>query len=89
MNNKTKRKNANTLNLYVDIGVFVLFVVVSAPQATRVVLHEWLSLLFIVPFLIHILLHWSWVKKVTGRFFRKLPARPASITSAIFFSSSL
>ena len=73
MNNKTKRSNQNKLNLHVDMGIFILFVVVSAPQATGVVLHEWLSFLFVVPILIHILLHWSWVKKVTGRFLRKLP----------------
>jgi len=73
MNRKIKRSNQNKLNLYVDMGIFILFVILSAPQATGVVLHEWLSLLFVVPFLIHILLHWSWVKKVTGRFLRKLP----------------
>lgn len=53
---------------YVMDALFLLsFIVVSAPKATGVVLHEWLSVLFIVPFFIHILLHWNWIKSSLTR----------------------
>jgi cytochrome b561 len=35
---------------------------VSAPQSTGVPLHEWFSLVFVIPFVIHVLLHWDWIK---------------------------
>lgn len=39
------------------------------PHATGLNLHEWLSLLFIVPFVLHILFHWDWIKKMPPRLF--------------------
>ena len=43
-----------------DTLLLVSFLIVLAPQSTGIVLHEWLSLAFLVPFIIHILLHWQW-----------------------------
>lgn len=54
-----------------DILFLISFMLVSAPQATGIPAHEWLSVLFIVPFIIHILLHWDWVK----RSFKRLTAK--------------
>lgn len=58
-----------------DALLLISFMLVSAPQATGVPLHEWLSLLFIIPFIIHILLHWDWVKKSARRLVSKITAK--------------
>ncbi|MCM2680311.1 cytochrome b/b6 domain-containing protein [Echinimonas agarilytica] len=61
---------------YVMDGLLLIsFMIISAPQATGVPLHEWLSIVFIIPFAIHILLHWDWFKQSFRRLFGKLPAK--------------
>jgi len=50
-----------------DLIFMISFMIVSAPQATGISLHEWLSVLFIVPFIIHLLLHWDWIKRSFSR----------------------
>lgn len=71
---KMKKMSKNKLNLYVDIGIFLFFALVSAPQATGIAFHEWISFVFVVPIIVHVLLHWRWIVKVTSRLFKKLPA---------------
>lgn len=63
----------NQLNLYLDIGVFLIFLVATTPRATGTAIHEWISILFLLPFLIHILLHWKWIGKITRKFLQRLP----------------
>ena len=58
-----------------DVLLLISFMIVSAPQATGTPLHEWLSLVFIIPFVIHILLHWDWFIKSFKSLFTKMPAR--------------
>lgn len=58
-----------------DTLLLVSFMLVSAPQATGVPLHEWLSLFFIIPFAIHLLLHWDWIKNSARRLVSKISAR--------------
>lgn len=45
-----------------DCLLLISFMLVSAPQSTGILLHEWFSLFFVVPFVFHILLHWDWIK---------------------------
>ena len=71
--NKPKRIGTNQLKLYSDIVLFVAFVIVNIPQATGIPFHEWISILFVLPLLIHILLDWKWVVSITKRMFGKLP----------------
>lgn len=58
-----------------DALLLISFMIVSAPQATGIPLHEWISLAFIVPFIIHLLLHWDWIKQSFRRLFKKQPAK--------------
>lgn len=48
--------------------------VVSAPHATGIPLHEWLSILFIPVFVVHLVLNWDWVLRVYRRFLGPLGA---------------
>lgn len=58
--------------LIVNTILGVAFVAISAPQATRIPAHEWLSLAFIVIFALHILFSWQWIVGVTTRLFSSL-----------------
>ena len=54
------KDNVQKTRFVMEILLLVSFLIVLAPQSTGIVLHEWLSLVFFVPFVIHILLHWQW-----------------------------
>ncbi len=58
-----------------DVLLLISFMLVSAPQATGVPLHEWMSLFFIIPFVIHLLLHWDWIKSSFKLLFSQVSAR--------------
>lgn len=68
-----KKMSSNQLKLYADIVLFISFVLVNIPQATGIPFHEWASILFIAPLLVHILLDWKWIVNVTKRMFKRLP----------------
>jgi cytochrome b561 len=57
--------------LAVNTILAVSFVAISAPLITRIPVHEWLSLAFIVILGLHVLFSWSWIvgvtRKVLGR----------------------
>ena len=69
----SKKMSTNQLKLYVDIFLLFSFVFVNIPQATGIPIHEWASVLFIIPLLVHILLDWKWIVNVTKRMFGRLP----------------
>ncbi|GAC22555.1 hypothetical protein GMES_0246 [Paraglaciecola mesophila KMM 241] len=58
-----------------DVLLLISFMLVSAPQATGLTGHEWLSVLFIVPFAVHLLLHWDWIKQSAKRFIQHISAK--------------
>ena len=70
---KQKKWSSTKVKLYVDIFLFIGFVLVNIPQSTGIPVHEWISFLFILPLVLHILLDWKWVVNVTKRMFGRLP----------------
>lgn len=70
---KAKSLSRNQIKLYSDILLFVAFILTNIPQTTGIPFHEWISVFFIVPLMVHILLDWKWVVSVTKRVFKKLP----------------
>jgi hypothetical protein len=68
-----KSMSSTKKKLLVDSGVFLLFVFIAAPESTGIAIHEWVSIIFVAPVLVHLLLNWNWIVKVTGRLFRKMP----------------
>ncbi|WP_191602414.1 cytochrome b/b6 domain-containing protein [Marinomonas algicola] len=77
------KENLQKTRYVMDVILLIGFMIVSAPQATGVPVHEWLSLLFIVPFVIHLLLHWDWIKKSLDIF---LSAKSAKIRFNVIWS---
>lgn len=63
--------NRNKLNLLVDIGIFLAFLVAMAPHFSGIAVHEWLGISFGAAIVAHLLLHWQWIVEVTKRFFGK------------------
>ena len=59
--------------LLIALSILVLFIVINAPQFTGLAGHEWVSLIFIIPFLTHLTLSWKWIVNVMTRLFKKLP----------------
>ena len=68
---KVKKRNSTQIRLFMDIILLVGVVWVLMPQATGVPLHEWGSLLIILPLLIHLVLNWPWILVVSKRFFMR------------------
>lgn len=58
--NNTWKDNLQKTRFVMDTVLLVTFLIVLAPQSTGIMLHEWLSVVFLIPFVIHILLHWQW-----------------------------
>ena len=75
--------------LLVDVGLFVAFAFVSAPQFTGLLWHEWLSLAFIPVFLVHVLLSWSLIVRVVKRFTKRLGGESRFNTIFDLFSFGL
>ena len=62
VNQRRSWTHSLTESRYVWAGVLLVsFVGVMLPNATTIAGHEWFSLLFLVPFAIHLLLHWHWI----------------------------
>lgn len=56
-----------------DVLLLMFFLIASAPMATGIAVHEWISFVYLVPFIVHLLLHWDWLMAIPKRFFGKLP----------------
>jgi cytochrome b len=65
------QRNRNTVNLFVDITIFLAFLVAMAPHFSGMAVHEWLGISFGAAIVTHLLLHWQWLVEVTKRFFSK------------------
>ena len=55
-------------NWWVDLVVLLSFLIATAPRLTGVPIHEWLSAALAATVVVHLLLHWSWIVKLTRRF---------------------
>ena len=79
--------SANRTNWVIDLVVFGVFFLIAAPQSTGVPLHEWLSVVFVGTFVVHIVAHWQWVLEMSRRFFQKMvgEARFNYVWDASFF----
>ncbi len=65
---KTKTKT----NLLVDILILIVFLIVYEEEATGTVIHEWLGIAIGLIFIIHIILHWTWLVVNTKLFLHRM-----------------
>lgn len=58
--------------LWLDVVLFIAFLVTMDPHSSGLAIHEWLSLSVIAVMTIHLLLSWDWITEITRRFLGKL-----------------
>ncbi|TWU43465.1 hypothetical protein Q31b_25060 [Novipirellula aureliae] len=69
-----KRKASGTqLRVWLDLCMFIGMVLVLAPQATGIAIHEWASFLIIIPLFLHLIFAWKWIVSITRRFLTRIP----------------
>lgn len=56
--------------LFLDIFLFILIVVLYSPLITGLSSHEVLGIIFILPFILHLLFSWIWINQSTKRLFK-------------------
>jgi hypothetical protein len=64
--------NRNKLNLFLDMGLALAFVVELQEHFSGLRLHELLGLTFGAALVIHIILHFDWIVSVTRHLFQKV-----------------
>ena len=68
------RLSATLKNFWLDIVLFIAFIVAWNVHFTGLAIHEWLGILFGGLLVYHLLLHWNWIVGVGKRVVGKLPA---------------
>jgi hypothetical protein len=58
--------------LWVDVIIFIAFLITMDPRSSGVAIHEWLSLSVIAVMTVHLLLSWDWIIGISRRFLGKL-----------------
>jgi Domain of unknown function (DUF4405) len=74
MSNKKRTWSATLKNFWVDLILFLAFIIDWNLRFTGLAVHEWLGIGLIALFIYHILLHWRWIGAVTRRLTQRLPA---------------
>jgi len=72
---RSKRGGSHTLkNYWVDIALFLAFIIDMNTQFTGIPIHEWLGIGFGIALVYHMLLHWAWIVNTLRRIVGKLSA---------------
>jgi len=66
----------NLVKFILNILLAIVFLLLMDPRSFYGLLfHEWAGLIIVLFFLIHKILNWGWIKKLTGRFFSRVPGK--------------
>jgi hypothetical protein len=78
--------NKAKLNYFVDLGLFMAFLLISITGIIKFPgwglygslgfkgiskIHDWSGIALVVLVLVHLILHWPWIKSMTKCFFKK------------------
>jgi hypothetical protein len=55
--------------LWLDVLIFIAFLITMDPHSSGIAIHEWLSLAMIGTMVVHLLLNWDWIAQISTRFF--------------------
>jgi uncharacterized membrane protein len=69
MTRSVKGAQRTTLKLVLDLLLFLVLVIATAPRFSGLTLHEWGSLVLAGGIVLHLLLNWSWIVQITLRLF--------------------
>ena len=76
VNTTAEKKSQTKAKLWIDLFIFIVFLVAMDPRSTGIAIHEWLTIASMAAMMTHLLLNWQWIVEVTRRFFKKLANRP-------------
>jgi hypothetical protein len=65
---QSQQSNKSQSRWWVDVALFILFIVAFLMDTTGLALHQWLGVIAGVLALYHLATHWNWVKAITARF---------------------
>jgi len=65
------KTNKQKIHWLIDAALFIGFLMSFWLELTGVALHQWLGIAIGAVAIYHLLTHWSWVKSVTERFFKR------------------
>ncbi len=74
MTEEISKNNASQTKtkLWVDILIFIVFLIAMEPHLSGLAIHEWLTLSVLAAMTVHLLLSWDWITEITRRFLGKL-----------------
>jgi len=72
MENNNKPRSQTRTKLWIDLAIFVAFLITMEPHSSGLAIHEWLSLSLIAVIVVHLLLSWDWIAQLTRRFLGKV-----------------
>jgi hypothetical protein len=72
INYQDRTQNQNKTKLWIDVLIFLAFLVTMEPRASGVAVHEWLAVSMIAAIIVHLLLSWEWIAKITRKFLGRL-----------------
>jgi hypothetical protein len=75
MKEESRKKNLTKAKLWIDLLIFIVFLIAMDPFSTGIAVHEWLTIASMAAIITHLLLNWQWIAVVTRRFFSKLATR--------------
>ena len=58
--------------LWLDILIFIAFLIAMEPHTSGLAIHEWLTLSLLAVLTIHLLLSWDWITEISRRFLGRL-----------------
>ena len=65
-------KNRTKIKLVLDTIIFIAFLIAMEPRSSGIAIHEWLATSLIAVLVVHLLLSWDWITRITRRFIGKI-----------------
>ena len=72
LQNETKNRSQTKTKLWIDVIIFIAFLIAMEPNASGITVHEWLATSLIAVLIVHLLLSWDWITNITSRFIGKI-----------------
>lgn len=72
VNEQGKTQINKKIELWIDFSIFVAFLVAMDPRSSGKAIHEWLTVSMAAVIVVHLLLSWDWIVKMSRRFFSKM-----------------
>ena len=69
---QTNTKNRTKLKLVLDVIIFIAFLIAMEPRSSGITIHEWLATSLIAVLIVHLLLSWDWITRITRHFIGKI-----------------